>query len=492
MNSKFIDALTHEDNFTLTENDATALKSTGESLVDLFGRIGTMRETSPSDVAAAFSKAFAEDKLLALKIAFYARDVRGGLGERETFRVIIRHLAILYPGIIRRNLHNIPVFGRFDDLYALVGTMVEADMWALIRDQFDKDLESYKRGESVSLMAKWLKSCNTSSAESRKLGRMTAKALGLSERHYRKNLSKLRKHIDVVEVKMSSRQWSKINYPGVTSRAMMTYRKAFLRKDPVRFEEYIAKLKTGETKINSGTLYPYDILERLGLDSFYGDYFSMPGYDEILEAQWKALPNYIEGENNVLVMADTSASMSGRPICTSVGLAIYFAERNKGVFKDTFMTFSSKPSLVKLKGETLFEKVKCIPAIVDNTNLEKAFELILKTAVDNQITQEEMPKALIIISDMQFDQQTDDRDLTWHNAMKKKFQQAGYELPNVVYWNVRDTRESFQTDSRCSNIQIASGQSTAIFKSVLSNIGCNPFEAMVNTINVPRYDCIVI
>ena len=495
MSKNFVNALKQEDNLTLTENGATALKSTYSSLVDLFGQIGSFRTRSDEEIEIAFSKAFAEDKLLAMKIAYYARDIRfGGLGERRVFRIIIKFLAKLYHKIIEKNIQHIPTFGRFDDLYEFIGTEVENTMWNLIKAQWTSDIQNMKDNESISLMPKWLKSCNASSIESNKLGKLTAKQLGLTEKQYRKTLSSLRKYLDVVEVKMSGKQWDEIKYSAVPSRAMNIYRKTFQKHDDEGFNSYIEKVSNGEEKINASTLFPYDILEKMEIDD-YGSNLSFNNYDKVLEEQWKALPNYIEGENNVLIMADTSGSMSGRPMATSVGLAMYFAERNHGIFKDIFMTFSSKPSLVQLKGDSLYERIKCVPAIVENTNLQSAFELILNTAVKNKLIAEDMPKSLVIISDMEMDNCTDnygETDWTFYESMRKMYSNSGYEIPNIVFWNVDSRHDVFQVTSDYKGVQLASGQSASVFKSILKNMGCTPYEAMVNTLNDPVYDCITI
>ncbi len=494
MSQKFVNALRKEDNFTVTENQAVALKSTYSSLVDLFGQIGAFRTRSESDIESAFSKAFAEDKLLATKMAFYARNIRGGLGERRTFKVIMKFLAKIHPEVVKKNIQHISTFGRWDDLYEFVGTEVEPTMWSLIKKQWISDVENMNQGKPVSLLAKWLKSVNTSSINSNRLGKLTAKNLGLSEKEYRKTLSKLRKYIDVVEVKMSGQQWTNINYPSVPSRAMSIYRNAFIRHDEEGFTRYIEQVIKGKQKINADTLFPYDIMEKMGLTWDYNSSFEFSNYDKVLEEQWKALPNYIEGENNVLIMADTSGSMQGRPICTSVGLAMYFAERNYGVFKNKFMTFSERPSFVELKGNTLYEKIKCVPAIVENTNLEAAFRLILDTAVKNNLTAKEMPKSLVVISDMQFDLATYKKDsrMTWHDTMVKMYADEGYEIPNIIYWNVDSRRDTFQVTSEHKGVQLASGQSPSVFKSILKNVGKTPYEAMLDTLNDPMYDCITV
>lgn len=496
MSKRFVIALKQENNYTLTENGAVALKSTNSALVDLFGQIGAMRKRPDADIESAFSKAFAEDKLLATKMAFYARNVRGGLGERRTARIIFKFLAKLYPDVMKKNIQFLPLFGRYDDLYEFVGTPVENDMWRLIQEQWNLDIKNMKDNKPISLLAKWLKSVNTSSQESNKLGKLTAKNLGLSEKEYRKTLSVLRRYLDVTEVKMSHNQWSDINYAGVPSRAMSIYRNAFRRHDEERFNAYIESVSKGEAKINSSTLFPYDILEKMGLSTWYdSNYLTVDHYDKVLEEQWKALPNYIEGENNVLIMADTSGSMEGRPLATSVGLAIYFAERNKGVFKDVFMTFSSRPSFVQLKGNTLYEKIKCIPSIVENTNLEAAFKLILDTAIRNNLTAEDMPKSLVVISDMEFDSATNNysrQNWTFYESMRQMYVDSGYEIPNVIFWNVDSRHDNFQVTSEYRGVQLASGQSPSVFKSILNNIGKTPYEAMLSVLSDPIYDCITV
>ena len=494
MTQAFLDGLKKENNFTLTENGAVALKSTNSALVDLFGQIGALRNRSEQEIETAFIKAFSEDSLLATKMAFYARNVRGGLGERKVFKVIMDFLAKVHPEIVEKNMAYIPVFGRYDDLYTFVGTKCENLMWELIYRQWLEDFKNMFQGKPISLLAKWLKSCNTSSRESQKLGNLTASKLGLSKKEYRKGLSTLRSYLKVVENQMSSNKWQDIEYSHVPSKAMKNYRKAFMKHDADGFNTYIENVSEGKEKINSSTLYPYDILE--GMSEWGGFNLRYLKHDQVLEQQWKALPNYIKGENNVLVMADTSSSMNGRPMATAVGLAIYFAERNHGVFKDTFMTFSSKPSLVQIKGTTLYEKVKCVPAIVSNTNLEAALQLILQTAINNNLTNEDMPKSLVVISDMQFDSATRydycTTNKTFYQSMERMFADNGYQVPNIIFWQVDARSDTFQVTSDYIGVQMASGQSPSVFKSVLANIGKTPYEAMVATLNDPMYDMITV
>jgi len=481
--NEFVDGVNNDRNWTKTANDADALKSTTNSLLDLFGTIGALRLHSERAIEDVFSTAFGENALLALKMSFYARNIRGGLGERRTARIIWKWLATYQPEVMSKNLHLVPVFGRWDDMYVFVGTHVENSMWKIVTEQFWKDWYAHESGEGeVSLLAKWLKSVNTSNKESVRLGKLTSKNLGFNlEKSYRKTLSKLRKHIDVVERKMSSKNWTDINYSGVPSNAMMNYRKAFGRNDQERFSQYMEDVKSGVKTIHSSTLYPYNIVEKILYDW---------DRDPVLEEQWKALPNYVEGENNMLVMADVSGSMNGRPMATSIGLAIYFAERNKGAFSNLFMTFSANPEFVKLQGRTLFEKINnAKSANWDmNTDVEKAFMKILSVAVENDVPKEHMPISLIIISDMQFDRASGYclKRKTINKIMEERFNRAGYDLPKVIYWNVNASKDTFHATIE-DNVQFASGQATSVFKSIISNSSLGAYEMMVEVLEDKMY-----
>jgi hypothetical protein len=490
----FAQRLATNSSWTRTENGADAIGSTGSPLLDLFGVVGALR-TRPHDVDSMFEKAYNENPLLATKLSFYARNVRGGLGEREVARRMWAWLASTHRDTMIRNMAHIPEFGRWDDIYSFIGTEAEGIAWGLIAEQWSKDINAYEHGQHISLMAKWLKSINTSSPESRKLGKLTAKHIGYSERDYRKHLAMLRGWLKLTEVFMSAKAWDKINYSAVPSKAMANYRKAFGRHDPEGFTSFITKVQKGEAVIHSATLYPYDLFEKMGFGFGYGygGKFNMSSWDEVLEEQWKALPNYVEDGDNVLIVADTSGSMEGRPICTSVGLAVYFAERNTGQFKNQFITFSESPSFVTLTGKTLKDKIKCVPSIVANTNLQAVFELVLDTAVKYSVPQADMPKSIIIISDMEIDSAENSRGKTFNKAMKEKFARAGYELPNMVYWQVDSrNRNVFHAEMDEHGVQLASGQSPSVFKAILKGVGLTPYDMMVETLSDPKYDCIAV
>lgn len=406
--NRLVEAMQKEENFTHTENGELALKSTTSHLVDLFGVIGALRDRPHQEIISMFSKAFAENSNLAMKMSFYARDIRcGGLGEREVPKTIWRYLAYNYPESMRKNLKFIPFFGRWDDLWEFIDTPIENDMWNIVKNQIKEDINNMKHNKPISLLAKWMKSTNTSSKESKKIGYKTAQALFCNPNQkldnfvlakYRRMLSSMRKYIDVTERKMSRGNWNEISYPNVPSNAMNNYRNAFKRHDNERFKAYIDSVKKGESKINSSVLYPYNIVEKYMYEVNYG---YCKTKDDVLEEQWKALPNYVDSDDNILIMADVSGSMNGRPMATSIGLAIYFAERNHGAFGGQFMTFSKKPQLQKVIGNSLLEKINNL-ANADwnmNTDIEAAFKKVLDTALQYNVPASDIPKSIIIISD---------------------------------------------------------------------------------------------
>ena len=480
----FANAMKEESKFTRTENGAVALNTTSDARLDLFGTIGALRDADENRITTLFSEAYAQDKLFATKIAFYARDIRCGLGERKTFRTIIRYMAEHHPEALRPNLDLVGVFGRYDDLYELIGTPLEDDMWKAMKKQFEEDRRNLETGKAISLLAKWIKTADASSPATRKLGILTAQKMGYPVYNFKRFVRNMRKQIGVVESLMSAGKWNEIKYPEVPSRAMMIYRRAFAKHDPDGFNEFINKADKGEVKINASTLYPYDIVEKIlcGREN-----------NKVLEAQWKALPNYVEQGTNALIMADVSGSMCGRPMATSIGLAIYFAERNTGAYHNLFMTFSGNPQIVALKGETLEQKVRNVDKTNwdMNTDLKAAFKKVLDIAEKNNVPQEEMPKAIVVISDMEIDY-CGNKDWTFYDKMANKFQKAGYVIPNIIFWNVASRHDVFHADAKRKGVQLASGQSVTVFKQVLQNLGYNPIEAMENTINSERYDCITV
>lgn len=475
----FMDDLEIETSTTLTENGGRALSTTGDKLLNLFAVLGALR-TRPTDVIDKFDAAFRENADLATKMAFYGRDVRGGLGERAVGRLMLRELALLYPEVVTANLKNIVKFGRYDDLFVFFDTSVETDMIEFIKKQLVFDYKCMKSYQQVSLLAKWMPSINASSEHTKALAHRFVKAFNTTPREYRKTLSALRKYIDVTEVKMSANKWTDIDYKAVPSNAMANYGSAFARHDYDGFTRYMDAVKSGDVKINASTLYPYNVIE------------TMYGNRDVAEAQWKALPNYVEEDNNFLIMADVSGSMMGRPMATSVGLAIYFAERNHGAFANKFMTFTDIPRIVEVTDGTLYEKYRSVTRHVGyNTNLEAAFDAILSTAVRTHCPQADLPKALVIISDLEIDY-WDGGSLTFTKEMRKRFADAGYEMPKLVYWNVDSRKDTFLASKNDPNAILVSGQSASTFKNLIKGIDLSAYEIMVQTLDDPRYDCVVV
>ena len=476
--------------FTRTENGAVALNTTGDARLDFFAQAGSLRGADKERVTRLFSEAFKEDPLFATKIAFYARDVRGGLGERQTFRTILQFMAKYHPEALRPNLDLIGVYGRFDDLYCLIGTPLEEEMWAAMKKQFEEDRMNLQAGNAISLLAKWIKTADASSANTRKLGIKTAQKLGYSVYEFKRLVRAMRKQIGIVEALMSAGRWDEIRYSAVPSRAMMIYRNAFMKHDAERFGAFVNKAVSGEAAIHSAALFPYDIVEKVMAMSWRGIRIAE---DDALEAQWRQLPDYVEAGTNALVIADTSGSMYGRPMATSVGLAVYFAERNTGPYHNMFMSFSGTSRIQVLKGETLAQKILSIDMNdwANNTNLQAAFEHVLEIAVKNHVAQKDMPKSLVVISDMEIDY-CGGKDWTFYEKMAKRFRKFGYQIPNIIFWNVASRHDIFHADKTRTGVQLASGQSAAVFRQVMQCVGMNPVEAMEKIINSERYAAITV
>lgn len=485
---KFNEAMKKEANNTYTENGQRALNTTSSKCLDFFSVCGALRNTTDDRITRLFDDAYHEDALLATKILFYLRDVRGGLGERNTFRVLLKYAATNYPECIVNNIEYISDFGRFDDLYELVDTPLEDTMWTLVKNQLTADVENMAKKKSVSLLAKWLKTADASSKNTRALGIYTAQKLGYSVYDYKRVVKSLRKYIDVTEVKMSQNKWEDINYENVPSKAMTKYRNAFYRHDGDGFNTFLNKVATGEKKINASTLYPYDIVEKFS-------YYNYNGLDEnekrVLNAQWDALPNYVEEGTNAIVMADTSGSMYGRPLNVAISLAIYFAQRNTGAYHNLWMSFSRRPKFHEIRGSKLEQIMNSID-MNDwqmNTDLNAAMERILEVAIENKVPSEELPKSLIVISDMEIDGCT---SKLFHDHLVDMYEKEGYVLPNIIFWNVNSRHDVFHADANRPGVQLVSGCSPSVFTQVMRIIDMTPYESMLYILNDDRYSVITI
>jgi hypothetical protein len=468
MKNKLAKAMVREQNTTFTENGAVTNKSTLNAVLDFFYHAPARR----ADVGniQLFWDAFSEDSRLALKMLFYLRDVRGGKGERESFRLILRSIAKNQPNLFAKLVPYVAYFGRWDDLIEYTENQAVVE---LILDTLWEDKDSKK----PSLLAKWMPSINTSSEDSRKLARRWAEQLELTEREYRKLLSGIRAKLSLVESKMSDNEWNTINYSGVPGRAMKLYGKAFGRHDGDRFGQFIQKAVKGEVKINSGTVYPHELVAK---------YFSNSAVDNVVEAQWNQLPNYCSVNRNAIAISDVSGSMMGTPIQVSIALAIYLAERNQGAFQNLFMTFSGQPEIIRLTGKTLAQKVKQVSQSnwAMNTNLQAAFTKLLDLAVKNNAPAEDMPEVVFIISDMEFDHCVEGTNL---DGIRAKYERAGYKLPMVAFWNVQSRNNQVPATADENGVYLLSGFSPEAFKQALNLGAKNPEELMLEVLNTERY-----
>ena len=473
-----------EANRTLTENGAATLQSTGSDGLDLFATIGALRNAGDQEIIVRFVRAYAEDRDLAMKMLFYSRDIRGGLGERRVFRTILKHLADTQPESVRKNLYLVSEYGRWDDLVILFGTACEKDAIQVIRTQLLADLAALENDENVSLLAKWLPSVNTSNAEAVKNGKRIARALGMKDAEYRRTLAKLRAKIRIIENNLRQKDYT-FAYSAQPSRAMLKYRKAFLRNDAERYNAFMERVSRGEEAIHTGTLYPYDVVEK-ALD-FRGD----EAERRALDVTWNALEDYAP-QGNALCVIDGSGSMywGGTPIPATVALSLgmYFAERCQGEFHNHFITFSCHPQLVEIKGKDLVEKVQCCETFNEcaNTDIQKVFELILSTAVRNRLPQEELPETLYFISDMEFDCCARDAGLTNFEYARKLFEGHGYRLPKVVFWNVQSRNRQQPVSMNEQGVILISGCSPRIFSMAAAG-KFDPVQLMKEVLLSERY-----
>lgn len=501
--NKLVNALTNQNNYGYTENGGIKLKSTKSMVYDMFAFGGAYRTRSNKDCILLFKNAIEENPLLGLKCLFYLRDCRSGQGERRFFRVCLNWLAKNYPGTVLNNLENISFYGRWDDLYCLVNTPVEKDMFAAIRKQINLDLES----KTPSLCAKWLKSENTSSQESCELGNRTRKALGLSHKEYRKILSHLRAKINIVERLMSSGRWDLIEFDKLPSKAGFVYKNAFARRDIIK-EKYAAFVTDKNTKVNAKTLYPYEVVAealKLFRTGSYWNMRNLPALDDtnrlMINKYWDNLENYFqEVAFNGIAVIDTSGSMYGQPLDVAISLGLYCADKAKGPFHDHFISFSSRPQFIKCEGIDFVDKVHRIYSynLCENTNLEATFDLVLNTAIQNHLSQDDLPASLIIISDMEIDvacgyyswgrSRTSPSTETTMATIRRKWEQAGYKVPHLIYWNVNARNNTILDEN--SDTTYVSGMSPVIFEQIMQ--GKTGLDLMLAKLNSDRYSAITL
>ena len=497
----FVDDLKNDEH-VLTENGAIAYKTSGSYLVDLNFRIPSFRNKVDTSL---FDLALAEDERHTLKWLLYLRDIRGGMGERKSFRELLVHLSNTKEDLCLKLLDNVDIaeYGRYDDLVYVIhntkSNAVKRNCVVTISRQLSNDIASEKQGKPCSLLAKWLPSENASSRKTKLMAREIRKELFLSSKDYRKILAKLRKHIDVVEVKMSSNNWDSINYSSVPSKANIRYYNAFMNHDYERFYNYVSAVTDGLEHINASALYLYDIINKY---RNHGWYSSTKDYDVVLEQLWKAQPN-VDGFSDTLVMRDGSGSMTIRVSSSGVtasdvcdSLTLYASEHNVGEYANKFITFGSNPSFVDLSGcTTLHDKLVTLAKYTDcsSTNIKKAFQMVLHTAINHHTRKEDMPKRILIISDMEFDAYgcIDDSDVsaTLFERISRAYNKYGYTMPKLVFWNVNSRTNSIPVHKTDAGIILVSGFSRNIMDMVLSD-EITPLKALLSILDTKRYQAI--
>lgn len=484
-----LDLLKKEANLTHTENGATTYLSTQSECLDLFATIGALRRESDEEITDRFLRAYAENADLAMKTLFFARDVRGGIGERHVFRVILKWLAANEPQSLEKNLPYIAEYGRWDDLLALMGTACEDKALHLIRQQLYVDLAAMETGDSISLLGKWLPSVNASNSNTIHQAKRIARSMGMNDVQYRKTLSTLRAKICIIENNLREKDYT-FDYSKQPSKAMFKYRKAFMRNDAERYSAFMNRVAEGTEQLHTGTLMPYEIIQ---------PFFVNGGVDDeerkAIDTTWKAQENFA-GDENALVVIDGSGSMYGGadpiPATVAISLGIYYAERNTGAFHNHFITFSENPRLVEIKGRDIFEKVRYCSRFneVANTNIQRVFELILKTAVKNRVPQKDMPTKIYIISDMEFDYCTEDCSLTNFEYAQDLFAEYEYQLPEVVFWNVASRNRQQPVTVNDRGVALVSGCNARIFSMLKAGI-LSPYAFMMDVLGSERYAQIV-
>ena len=466
----FVNAVANQE--ARTANGMKARKSTAKKTVDLFYNIGASRG---KNIVPAFTAAYVENQDVALRIAQWARDVRGGAGERQLFRDILVHLEKTDPDAALALLRKVPEVGRWDDIFVFTNPDLKSAAYTMLGDALR---------ERNGLAAKWTPRKGQIAAEVRAF-------FGMTPKQYRKSLVALTK---VVETQMCAGDWDNINFSHVPSVASRLYKKAFNRHSPA-FAEYVAKLvaKDPSVKVNASAIFPHDVLK--GVINTYGPSKLDKTETDHVIAQWDSLPNYV-GDASIMPIVDVSGSMScpaGKNtgvtcMDVSVSLGLYLADKNKGVFKDTFLTFSSKPELVTLKGNIVQKVAQMSSSNWDmSTNLHAAMDKILSVAVKGSVPASDMPAMLLILSDMQFDQCARYDD-TAMQMIERKFETAGYAVPQIVFWNLNSS-DNVPVKADKSGAALVSGFSPSIMTSLLAADldQFTPEGIMLKTVMSDRY-----
>lgn len=459
-------------NTAFTTNGDKAYTTTGSACLDYFALIGGKRGYY-DDALNLFMKAYYENPQLAIKILFYARDIRTGLGERNIFRYTLNAIAGMYPELAVQLIEYVPVYGRYDDLLVLLNTPVKEELMKYISNVLNEDLEKLANNEPISLLAKWLPSINTSSHQTRKLAMLIIKSLGITCKEYRGMLASLRKGM-IIENNLRERDYS-FSYEKVSGNALLKYSKAFLRHDNERYKQYLSLVSFNKAKMNSSTIYPYEIIRKLKNSKDKNE-------RDNLNVIWNSFDRTCI-TSKTIVVRDGSGSMEWggthvEPIDIATSLAILFSEQLTGEFKNKFITFSSKPQIIDIVGNTIYEKYKFISKFDDcsNTDIAKVYKLILNIYRSPEFNEEDALDRIVIISDMQFDKMQNESISTFE-YFEQKFNEFGFKLPEIVFWNVSAPNNVLPTINK-TGVKLISGSSSNVIDMVINNASFDAYDFM--------------
>lgn len=560
INDAFLKGMLQQGTMVQTENGAITYNTSDNSVLDLFGVVGALRTRTPDEITELVRKSYDTDPLLTMKTLFYARDVRGGLGERRTVNIALEFLVGYAPEAVRKNLELIAGYGRWDDLLNLVQyDVLKTDVVKIVSNQLAKD--SYS--ETPSLLAKWMPSENSGLTAKKAIKRIMKqldalgdndywkrselenrikklqhvkltpaskskayvwqKHLGLTPKEYRQTLANLRKRINVLESKMTAQEWGTIDYSKIPSKAGLLYREAFLRNDKERYEAYLASLEEGTATVNSSTLFPYEIISKITNDKCRFE-INNPQMIPLYNAMWENMADFsAEDFGDSLAVLDLSDSMTwennAQAMKTALSMGLFFAENNKGRFKNYVMPFSTDASITPIRGEGFVARVKNLLhdnqySIGGSTNIKAVFEYILQVGVSEKLTQSQLPKRIVIISDMEFDSgisfegrseqvrhympnvkriPKDVQFATLFNGMETLYKSYGYTLPSVVFWNAQSRNDNYPVKMNQKGLQLVSGYSTSILKALVSGKEeLTAYDLMLDTLNTERYSNVTI
>lgn len=448
---------------SVTANNAVTHSTSLDYCVDMFFLAGASRNMPEKDIITVFERAYAQDKQLAAKILFWSRDARGGAGERRFFQIVMKHIVATYPEVADQLMIHTPVFGYWKDVFSIEKPDDNNLNWLM---------HQLEESENKNLLAKWFPRRGPWFSAMHKY-------MKKSPKEFRQMLVEMTR---VVETQMCNRDWSSIEYSKVPSIAMNRYRNAFFKHDGDRMTQYINDVKSGDAKINASVLFPHQLYQAIngGQNA------------DAVEAQWYAMPDYMaDSTERILPVCDVSGSMSGLPMDVSVSLGLYISERNKGIFKDAFITFSEDPEMQYLQGTVSQRMIQLSNASWGySTNLQAVFRLILDSAVRESIRPDEMPTKILIISDMEFNEAADRN--TNLDAIRAEYTRWEYAMPEIVFWNVNGRMGNSPAQVQDNGVGLVSGFSPSILKTILKGKIYGPRELMLDTVMTDRYKLVKI